>query len=990
MQTYPIGNGDSGEPSALDVATRVELQEQMVDAVADSVAATIRQRIDTQEAMARPIYRTVRRDIADRNGVVAAMVEPIDTRMRTAIRVANATNGAVINHVTTDIPPEFALKPSLPPPAAPISAPISAPTSGWTGAPPPSMVPPLADGTCPPGYVGNTDGQPGCIISCDHPYSPISHGMACRVPPAAPPPPSPTVPPPVPPPLVAPPPPVGPPPPLACPLPGTCPPPVVHVTCPTPAPSEPPGGVADAQPAPPARPPATGRPETMRLPDVRMDWCTPDPCNEADKTIAELRELVPITSQTLEPNIPNQLAAMVHHSVSFVQNGLMDFASRALPGNMAEHLFQGAGQSVGRIVVGTSTAGLLMRDLKLTGVRDEPVAASFMARIGAANIAERDTGIPISYLLTTDMYLFQYSNPQYIPSQSELDSAWIHGRITDTQWECMTRAQGNIPDCRVPVLESQARTLDVLDLIALFRRGLLGSKEELIAHMRRVGVTTRGDVDRWLAATQQLPTPADLTHLAIRDAFDPDKLGRKEILDEFRQQRGMIELFEAQGYGDFTIRTADGRTLRYNAAELVWLASYEEASPTQTYEMQHRLRPNRVHMYAQFIPDKRPEELRTILPGADLRLSPDGRGTIVTPRPHTLYETAKNLKEKDYNPIWRDKLAAISHRVVGRIDLRRLYRIGSFGNPLGRRGFIESPRMGHTPKEQAEIELAERYMDEGYGRMDANALAYYTAYEYEMGKTSRVRTKTLNNICTAFKLGVLSEVDAVNETQKILLDQEETRQRIDQCKLEHRIAVVKQTISAIRAGYLRLEYDANEARRLLTLSGVDRVRINELLEVWRIQLNKLDKDATVNQLCGWYNQGSITRVEYKQRLKRLGYSEADVDRIVRHCELGELAKQAKVRERIANATRREQQRIFSRAEREEKERKRAQEREIARFLSFRSEKNLKEWLLAGELTAGQVKSTLLQKGVSNDDADRWIRVTLGKSEGGGSGGAPPP
>lgn len=65
------------------------------------------------------------------------------------------------------------------------------------------------------------------------------------------------------------------------------------------------------------------------------------------------------------------------------------------------------------------------------------------------------------------------------------------------------------------------------------------------------------------------------------------------------------------------------------------------------------------------------------------------------------------LKALDYPAKWRENLAAIAHVVPGRIDLKRMFRLGLIDEPELRRGYV---RIGYAPADadrMAEVAIAE-------------------------------------------------------------------------------------------------------------------------------------------------------------------------------------------------------------------------------------------------------------------------------------------
>ena len=977
--------GDSGSvPTQLDVATRVDVQDGMLDKVADSVAEVMGKRVEAQEANLKPIYKRVVKNLQDRISQQASDVAPVGMRLLTGINSRIATTGSQLDTirqrvadamVTSDVPIKIPTQPNiaggipeplrgiLPVPATDTSTVPIVLHGGTPGTTPtsPPMSPPAPPTPEPIPGVGACPVPAPPVIACPAPV--VTVVMPGGTPPATPPvspgtPPVPPVPPGTPVPV----------------------PPVLTVSPPV-SPGTPP--VPPGTPVP-VSPPPLATPLLTELPPVQMDWCVPDVCGAAVTAVRRVRETQPASSQELEPTDGTVLGAAAYYTISLLGTSLMDAVKRFVPGNLAEHVFAGAGEAAGRYATFTISAGEILRSIHLSGVRDEPAAAVLMARIGAASMTATETGIPIDYMTTTDQYLLHYTNPQFIPSQAEIDSAWMSGTIDDGTWQCWTMAQGNIPTCRTHVLQSMYTHAAIDQVISLYRQGIIPDESELRKQLRRAGVVDDRDFQYIVRATQNVPTPSDVQHYNIRDVFDPTKLGLEDIKQEYQNVVELQELYYAIGNGPFTIRDSTGKVHEYDPAWLDFLASYDEASPTQSYDMLHRLRPGREKQFAQVVPDVTPDVLKKTLIGCNIQPTSDGKGSIVIPRPVDLYTVAKNLKEKDYNPVWRDRLAAISYNVVGRIDLRRLYNTGVFGKPHGVKGFSQDPDGTFRGQEQAETELIERYMDAGYTRKDASLLAYYTASEWDKSQKEKVPARKLTQICTALKLGVYDAKTATTQLTAVVGDAKKASDYVDGCLLDHNIDTVKQTIAAIRSQFLRGVLDRNDAHNRLVRAGVQDWRIRELLELWDIQLMRKDKEASANRMCMWYADGSLSRSDFRRRLINIGYDQGDADRIIKHCELGVLAKQQKVRDRQLKAQEREKNRILALQNKQAKELAAAQAKRMTQFLATRTEKHLTEWLQDGTITQQEVYQALLMKGFTDADATRWLEHYRKSS--GGTGG----
>jgi hypothetical protein len=385
---------------------------------------------------------------------------------------------------------------------------------------------------------------------------------------------------------------------------------------------------------------------------------------------------------------------------------------------------------------------------------------------------------------------------------------------------------------------------------------------------------------------------------------------------------------------------------------LYQMASYEEVSPTQVYEMLHRLRPDRVVRYPL----------------------PDGRGGQVTPAPVDIGIVRSLLKEKDYNPIWRDRLAAISYRTLGRIDVKRIYLLGGFGKQLGEKGFDTSKPGEPVATGKTEKELVARFQDMGNSPLDASLQAWQAASDFDRSQGAKQNARHLRVICRMYSSGAIDRLEAVKRAEGVTKDLGEANRLADLCDAERADRDVREAIGGIRKQYLSGEVPEQTAKDWLRMIGVQAARIAQYVATWNMQFRKVDRAATVQQLRDWWREGILTRDEFVKRLENLSYSPEDVTRIVRVAELGELARSTKERQRIIDAQERERRRLAGEAERRRKDRERAEARRLSKFLAGRSDKNIIAWWKEGLITREEVQSTLILREMAEVDVERWLTV----------------
>ena len=716
------------------------------------------------------------------------------------------------------------------------------------------------------------------------------------------------------------------------------PPPVV----PPPPPPPPPG---------PPPPPPTGDPDVIEAGPVPMwDLSSNQICVWVEDYVREFTRL----GEWAEAFISQSFSSMGEYAKSFIALGDLPYVGRWIkllsPITNAIHtLYYLAVEAVDaygdkllgqrhRAIIGCHFTRALLR---LT--RSAPVGINFVVE---GNVW---LDFEITQLSQICDYLIEYLYPVKVPDQGTIDTLYTFGEIDRSHWSCLTRMGGHQPALQERAVHARRSAPTADDLIRYYMR-YQHRMPELPDRMRRAGWMDSADQDVIRVNSVFLPPPSDIIRFAIKDVFDPAKLGRAEMVAELKQQVGLQELFDAQGLSDTVVTTRDGRTQQVPTSLLYWLASYDEISPTQVFEMLHRLRPNRLARYR--------------LPGPS--------GTTVTPDAVTIDTVRKLLKEKDYNPIWRDRLAAISYRVIPRSDLFKIYLLGGFGLQKGTAGMPAGPTTPAAQMAPAERELHESFLDFGYSEVDAARQTYTTARDYELRRLTPFTRKAIGRTCASYTVGVITRDEALARLREVLPFSDDAGRHLADCDTAVSQGHTRETIAAVRRIFTRGIGSEPEVRRMLADAGIVDNRIDEYLSRWKLVKLGGRRHVVAGQLKQQYLEGQISRGEYLDRLERMGFERGDAARIVRHTEIGKEKADRKLRERQQAAERRQAERDAREAQREGRETERLAQTRLARFLAGRPKADLKKWLQQRTISEAEVRETLALTGMVGPDIDRWI------------------
>jgi hypothetical protein len=736
--------------------------------------------------------------------------ELIMTRLMTGALVDPALG------IVGDVP--VAPPPSPPPPAIALPSPPPGTFVPYTGdlplpliAPPapPAAPPPPPNGTpsLPPrspglSYADLAPCEPGNWSGTDH------LGFPCRVPEL----PAPAV--------VSPPPAVvSPPPPLS--MPGACPTcPPVAPTCPT---------------APALSPPA---------PDAPL-WSTYGwGANWADRNVCEILEQASHERRS-QPSPDTGALPSVHKNWDTPADALRSIVDL---GRVSVRAFDGWGtdvvstsvipETVGWITesaLGWAVAGPVMAALDPRGVPEPEPTTRLALKIGMAHFAERKTGIPLSYLVTTEQYLMQWLAPQYIPDQSALDLARLNDRISFDQWGCLSAANGNIVETARWTMESKRTKPGAHDVVSLWMRGHYSDDSQYLKRMQESGVlysNERAELERLHVWT---PQASDILPWMVRDVFDPEAVRRAGLDTDFERKY----TDEAERYGRAIGLTRD-------TARLVWRAHWVLPSNTQVYEFLQRLRPDRPEVIAW-------DNLRDTL-------TEEEAIAAIGPRPpvFTREDARTVLQQNDYAPAFIEAALAISYNPMTRTDA-----LGAFHANV-----------------MTSAELFQRLQDTGLDAPTARRTV-------ELQESLRARRTanvsgvwTIRQVASAYRSGALKNLEADIILTDLMPDAGQRVRFFSGIERQIEADTRATRLKRIRRGYMVGQISDGDTEEMLREMGLSDFLLRNMLTQWDHLRRGKYKDLTARQISTGVTQRIISAEEAHARLVNVGYSPTDANFIV--------------------------------------------------------------------------------------------------------------
>lgn len=286
-----------------------------------------------------------------------------------------------------------------------------------------------------------------------------------------------------------------------------------------------------------------------------------------------------------------------------------------------------------------------------------------------------------------------------------------------------------------------------------------------------------------------IPPVADIITMAVREAFTP------EIAQRFGQYEGL-----PQEYVEWLQR----KGISKEWAERYWAAHWSLPSPQQGFEMLHR-------------------------------------GIINRDELHLL------LRALDIMPFWRERLIQMSYRPLTRVDVRRMYQLGTLN----------------------EASVTQSYRELGYN--DTNAIRM-TDFTIRQTRQSLSRFSS-NDVVQAFIKRFIDSGQAGNLLRQIGIKETEIPYILQTAGYRREWSFKQERIDAIENLYKKGKITETQARTDLFNLGLPADHIQTLFQQW-VSKAEADKEATwtTAQTLKFLQQGLITPDRATQELTLLGYN----------------------------------------------------------------------------------------------------------------------
>lgn len=443
----------------------------------------------------------------------------------------------------------------------------------------------------------------------------------------------------------------------------------------------------------------------------------------------------------------------------------------------------------------------------------------------------------------------------------------------------------------------------------------------------------------------EIPGPADLIRFAVRDVFSP------EIVQQFEMSREtpteIRPWMNKQGYGQplgiplpVNATNAAGQPIEGEATwfDLYWQSHWDLPSPTQGYQMLHRLYDQSRHGPSPF----------------------NNPGNTFTSNDLSLL-----LKASDYPAYWRSRLEAISYHSLNRSDVM----------PMFRYNLINEATLYHGLR-------ADGYRDE-----EAQILVRFAYFQKarEMGIEPAKKTKQW--VCKAYVGGMIDRADAINRLASIGITEEFSNAFLDSCDREELYNLNKERISTLKRGFITGVVSEDGARNLLNEMNITVRVVNRYMTVWNHLKFSRYKHASTRNIIKAYSQGLINRDEIIARLQNLQYNDVAISTMLGLAEYDLNQKRLRIlqqQQKQAIVIAKQEVAAAQKAAKEAKKLAKEKETNIEKynnkrlrgFIKASSDKNIIEWFKKELIELWEVYYRLYYKDYSISDAYKWVQNKL--------------
>ena len=404
-----------------------------------------------------------------------------------------------------------------------------------------------------------------------------------------------------------------------------------------------------------------------------------------------------------------------------------------------------------------------------------------------------------------------------IPTETELIEMRFRGIIDQDEYFFLMQSLGYAKKQAERLYEMRKNLLTATENLVAYWKGII-SKEEFESNMKKLGFDDK-QIEIYEKINRFYPSPSDFIHFAVRDVYNEAIVGKYGYDEEFPEN--IVEDVKKIGM--------DEKWIKY-----YWRAHWDLPSPTQGYEMLHRLNPDVLEVRGRAYEEMglKPEEIKTDL--------------------DTIREL---LKIADYPKYWRDRLIAIAYSPITRVDLRRIYELGLIDRK----------------------ELVARLQELGYTKSDAELLAVF----FDTLKNQEMLDKVKSKLDDLYKAGKITKDEMKKYLENLGYSETEIDLLITYLDYEIREEKTKEQLKLIETLFRKGIIDIEEVRTKLRNLGIESNMIDYYLSLWTTKKVSYRKTLTKTDIENLYKKKLIDEQKCRELLKKLNYTDEAIDLLIK-------------------------------------------------------------------------------------------------------------
>lgn len=429
-------------------------------------------------------------------------------------------------------------------------------------------------------------------------------------------------------------------------------------------------------------------------------------------------------------------------------------------------------------------------------------------------------------------YTDNLTMPVGIPTASEAASAWLANEIDECTFKTYVMANDTNYESYKPIALSGKFKFSALETYTLFKREGM-RRGDLDSRLRELGSlypTDRAELDSLFT---QIPGPGDIIRFMQRDTQNPKVVNTFSLDDGFTDNfNGVLKDWaKYQGIPDEVMVNE-------------WRAHWSIPSPTQLYEMFHKLRDD-------------PQW------GGKDKVQSD-------------VETA--LRQQDILPYWIPRLLAVTYHPLTRTDLLRAYTHGWISDDDYLIGMHKN----------------------GYSDDDSKTLMRFASEERKI-------TVRNSDFGREYRMGHIGMDDALEQAHNEGFDPSvdgDIRAILEPMRA---IEFKAKLVDALLKQYRACRISEDEFRKEADKFGIDSDVINWNLSWAGENTSCGSRREMAGALCQALDQGIITAEEYVSRMKKLKYDDVAINTMLALCQNKIQAAKAKAEAARQKAEQRQEQ-----------------------------------------------------------------------------------